>query len=257
MFRLVSTSVKTGHLVAKPFSLYILILLISGGSVYSQDPDTEEYTSEFIWGINKNTAGGLIGGLVLRKSRNTGNRLYESIGVEVMNVKHLQEVQIRSNSGSAFTFGKINYLYALRFQYGRERILFKKAPQKGVEIKFVVAVGPSLGLLAPYYIELGNGTSSSGTRREPYDPDNPSHRPENIFGPGYLLQGIQDSKVQIGANLKSGLSFEWGSIKSSVTGFEVGALLDAYTQNIELLAGVENKSIFPTVYVTIFYGTRR
>ena len=39
-------------------------------------------------------------------------------------------------------FGKSNYLYAIRLQYGRDIILFKKAPQQGVEIKLVTAIGP-------------------------------------------------------------------------------------------------------------------
>lgn len=240
-------------------TVYILFLASTflWSPLFAQDNDADEYTSEFIWGINKNTAGGLIGGFTFRKSRKIGDKLYESLGLELMNVKHPQEVQIRSNSGSAFIFGKVNYLYAIRLQYGREFILFRKAPQQGVEIKAIAAAGPSIGLLAPYYIELSGGSSIGNTRREAYDPNNQSHTPENIFGPGYLFQGVQESNLRIGANLKAGLSFELGAMKSSVTGFEVGALLDAYTQEIELLAGAENRAIFPTAYITIFYGTRR
>ncbi len=239
-------------------NVIILLLLLCVSNSWGQE-EIDDYNTEFIWGINKNTAGGLIGGFTFRKSRKIGDKLYESLGLELMNVKHPQEVQLRTGSGSSFIFGKINYLYALRFQYGREFILFRKAPQQGVEIKAILAAGPSLGLLAPYYIELATGGAQSGgsTAREPYDPNNPNHNPNNIFGPGYLFQGLQESKLRIGASVKAGLSFELGTIKSSVTGFEIGTLLDAYTQEIELLAGAENKSIFPTAYITIFYGTRR
>ena len=237
--------------------LILSIILFVATQGYTQD-DREHYSTEFIWGINKNTSGGLIGGFVFRKSRVVNERLYESIGLELMNVKHPLEVQFRTGSGSAFIFGKMNYLYALRFQYGRELILFRKAPQQGVEIKAIGAVGPSLGLLAPYYIEYSPGGGQGGnTRREPYNPANSSHVPENILGPGYIFQGVQESKIRLGANLKAGLSFELGSAKSSVTGFEIGALLDAYTQRIQLMAGAENRALFPTAYVTIFYGTRR
>ncbi len=240
------------------FKVILLILILCATVAHAQE-ELDDYNTEFIWGINKNTSGGLIGGFTFRKSRKIGDKLYESFGLELMNVKHPQEVQLRTGSGSSFIFGKVNYLYALRFQYGREFILFRKAPQQGVEIKAVAAAGPSLGLLAPYYIELATtgGQSGGNTSREPYDPNNPSHTPNNIFGPGYIFQGIQESKLSIGASVKAGLSFELGTIKSSVTGFEIGTLLDAYTQEIELLAGAENKAIFPTAYITIFYGTRR
>jgi hypothetical protein len=176
-----------------------------------------------------------------------------------MNIKHPQEYKIRSISGTTFIYGKVNYLYAFRFQYGRELILFKKAPQQGVEIKAIAAVGPTIALLAPYYIEYSPDGSNvpNNTKRAQYDPNNPNHGINNIIGTGYLLQGLDESKVRVGANLKMGLSFELGTIKSNVTGFELGALIDVYTEKIELVSGVENKSIFPTAFITLFYGTRR
>jgi hypothetical protein len=235
-----------------------LILLFIPSLLFAQN-EVDDYESEFIWGINKNTSGGLIGGLAFRKSRKIGEKLYQSIGLELMNVKHPQEYQIRSNAGTTFIYGKVNYLYAFRFQYGRELILFRKAPQQGVEIKAIAAVGPSIGLLSPYYIEYSpdGNPNPNNTKRAQYDPNNPNHGINQIIGSGYLLQGLDESKVRVGANLKMGLSFELGTIKSNVTGFELGTLIDAYTKKIDLVSGVENKSIFPTAYITIFYGTRR
>lgn len=236
--------------------LIISLLCILAIPMYGQE-DIDDYNTEFVWGINKNTSGGLIGGFTFRKSRKIDDNLFESVGLEIMNVKHNQENQLRTNTGSSFIYAKTNYLYAFRFQYGREFILFKKAPQQGVEIKLVAAAGPSLGLLAPYYIEVGTdvGGGFGNTKRVPYNPS--EHSIDEIAGTGYLFQGVQESKLRIGANLKTGMSFELGTLKSSVTGVEIGALLDAYTEKIDLMAGVENKSIFPTAYITIFYGTRR
>ena len=104
--------------------------------------------SEFTWGINKNTSGGLIGGLVFKKARKLKNeKVLETFGLEIMNVKHPQEVKRNSiQTGNLFIYGKSNYLYALRLQYGRDIILFKKAPHQGVEIKAVFAVGPTIGI---------------------------------------------------------------------------------------------------------------
>ncbi|MCZ8215231.1 MAG: hypothetical protein O9262_03280 [Cyclobacteriaceae bacterium] len=42
----------------------ILSLLILSFTALAQTQDSYEYQSEFTWGINKNTSGGLIGGLV-------------------------------------------------------------------------------------------------------------------------------------------------------------------------------------------------
>lgn len=224
----------------------------------AQTQDSYEYNSEFIWGINKNSSGGLIGGFVFKKSHKLTDRTLETFGLEVMNVKHSQEVrQSARATGNYFIFGKSNYLYSFRFQYGRDYILFDKAPQQGVEIKAVGAIGPSLGILAPYYIERMVDNSFFVTVHEQYDPTKSEHTFENILGTGNLFEGLGESSIQMGINLKLGLSFELGTVKSSVTGFEVGFLLDAYFNKIILMPTLENRSLFPTVYFTMFYGSRK
>jgi hypothetical protein len=147
-------------------------------------------------------------------------------------------------------------LYAFRFQYGRDLVLFTKAPQQGVEIKAVFAAGPSFGLVAPYYIERAVDNIFV-TVSEQYNPNNPTHAYNNILGTGNLFQGIGDSKIQLGGNVKAALNFELGILKSSVTGFEVGFLADAYFKEVTLMPNAPNKSVFPTVFFSLFYGSRK
>jgi hypothetical protein len=222
-------------------------------SVSGQTQDSYEYQSEFTWGINKNTFGGLIGGLVFKKARKLNDRTLETFGLEVMNVKHPQEVRRNSSSGSFYIYGKSNYLYALRFQYGRDRILFKKAPQQGVEIKAVGAVGPTIGVVSPYYVEVGTSPDNY-TFRVPYTP---KINAGSITGPGRLFEGLPESKIKMGLNLKAALNFELGSTKNQVTGFEAGFLLDMYTSKVVIIPTAKNYSVFPVLYFTLFYGGRK
>ena len=241
--------------------LTFIFLICSGlaDSVLAQTKDSYDYNSEFTWGINKNTSGGLIGGFVFKKARKINDNLLGTYGLEIMNVKHPQEVRKNAAAtGNPFIYGKSNYLYALRFQYGRDLILFKKAPQQGVEIKLVTAVGPSIGILAPYYIERKVAPDNFYvTVNEQYDPNNPNDIFDNILGTGNLFQGIGSSKIELGANAKVGANFELGTSKSQVTGFEVGFLVDAYLNKIVLMPTSFNRSIFPTLYFTLFYGSRK
>src|SRR5687767_5724796 len=171
--------------------LISFVLVVSGNS-FAQTQDSYEYQSEFTWGINKNTSGGLIGGFVFKKSRKLNERLLETYGLEIMNVKHPQEVRHSSiYTGNFFSLGKANYLYAFRFQYGRDLILFKKAPQQGVEIKAVFAVGPTLGVVAPYYVEWQTEDMPFAVR-EQYNKD---IQDDYILGPGRLFEGLGDSKL--------------------------------------------------------------
>lgn len=234
-------------------ALVLSALLVT--PVYAQTLDSYEYQSEFTWGINKNTSGGLIGGFVFKKARKLTERQLETFGLEVMNVKHPQERRVNSSTtGNFFIYGKSNYLYALRFQYGRDLILFKKAPQQGVEIKAVFAAGPTLGIVAPYYVERASDGGFGFTIHEQYKP---GMDVLSIYGTGRLFEGIGDSKLKIGGNLKAALNFELGTSKNQVTGFEAGFLLDAYTSEIELVPEARNYSVFPTLFITLFYGARK
>ncbi len=222
----------------------------------AQTLDSYEYQSEFIWGVNKNTAGGLIGGFVFKKARKLGENQLETYGVEIMNVKHPQERRENSNqTGNVFIFAKNNDLYAFRFQYGRDFILFKKAPQQGVEVKAVFAAGPSLGIVAPYYIERGGDGGFGGqTIRQQYDT---SIDFNNIYGTGRLFEGIGQSKLKLGGNVKAAVNFELGVAKQQVTGFEAGFLLDAYPGGVELMPNAKHYSLYPTFFITLFYGSRK
>lgn len=246
-------------LLSRVSRLFLTLLAVGVvGIAAAQTQDSYEYNSEFIWGVNKNSSGGLIGGFVFKKSKRLTDHMFETFGLEIMNVKHSQEVrQSARATGNYFIFGKSNYLYAFRFQYGRDYVLFEKAPQQGVEIKAVGAIGPSLGIIAPYYIERMVDNSFFVTVHEQYDPTNPEHSFENILGTGNLFEGLGESSIQMGINLKLGLAFELGTVKSSVTGFEVGFLLDTYFNEVILMPTLENKSVFPTVYFTLFYGSRK
>lgn len=244
-----------------PTKISIVFLLCSGFafSAQAQTKDSYDYNSEFTWGINKNTSGGLIGGFTFKKAKKLNDNLLESYGLEIMNVKHPQEVRRNADAtGNPFIWGKSNYLYALRFQYGRDLILFKKAPQQGVEIKVVTAIGPSIGIVAPYYIERKiTPDNFYVTVNEQYDPKNPNHTYENILGTGNLFEGLGQSKIQLGANAKVGFNFELGTAKNQVTGFECGFLVDAYLNKVILMPTTYNKAVFPTLYFTLFYGSRK
>ena len=227
-----------------------LIMSITSGAIYAQGNDYD-YTSEAIWGINKNSASGLIGGFIFRFSRSVKPNHYRTIGFELINVKHPAESRIVSRSGNYFIVGKENHLFTIRGQYGRDIVIFKKAPQQGVQITAIGAVGPSIGLEAPDYIEINQFV------KEPYDPSNPAHNVDNITGSGFIFQGLFESKVVIGLNIKAGMSFEFGTFKSNVSGFEIGMLLDAYARKINMIPEADNYSVWPSVYITLFYGSRK
>ncbi|MEY3648535.1 MAG: hypothetical protein RLZ13_1420 [Bacteroidota bacterium] len=236
--------------------LFLSIFVLSTLPVLAQREDTGnyEYDREYLLGINKNTNGGMIGGVAIKVGTRLDDSQFAFFGLELANVKHPKEVRYTTVTGNNYIFGKSNYLYAIRPHYGRELILFKKAPNQGVQVSALAAVGPSIGLIAPYYIEYA--LNRVETVVEPYNPAIHQSR-FNILGTGQLLEGLGQSKLAIGGMAKAALHFEFGVFKSNATGLEVGYQLEGFQKKIPLIQTAENKQFFQSAYFTLFFGFRK
>jgi len=233
--------------------IFILITFaLTGHQSRAQYSGNYEYSRENLWGITKATNSGLIGGFVFKHARELKEGHFHGGMVEVVNIKHPQEQRTYSNYGNTFIWGKQHYLYSIRLSYLRQITFFKKASQQGVQVSGIIAVGPTIGLEAPYYLEIDKG---GFTVNEPYDPN--QHEWNEIVGTGNILQGVGQSNIVPGLNTKAGVAFEFGSFKSNVVGLEVGFQSDFFTREIILIPTTKNSSIFPSAYVTLFYGSRR
>ncbi len=183
-------------LILPAFFLFISL------DAFSQRDDVGnyEYDKEYLFGVNKNTNGGLIGGISFKAGTRLDDSQFSFWGIELSNVKSPKESRYNTVLGNSYIFGKSNYLYAIRPHYGREIVLFKKAPNQGVQVSALAAVGPSFGLIAPYYIEYA--VSRVQTVTEQYNPEVHQSR-FNILGTGALFEGLGQSELAIGANLKA------------------------------------------------------
>lgn len=235
-----------------------LLLCLCGVSVQllAQDDNVYEYTQEYMWGVSKNSNSGLIGGVAGKYSRQVSEGKFQSFGLEIVNVKNPKELRRASATGNTYLFGKTNYLFSVRPQYGREWVVFKKAPQQGVQVNFIVAGGPTLGLLTPYYVQYGRD------RRVEVIPARDIAKQGNtgtVVGSGPFLRGIREGEVnlKVGANIKAALAFEFGTFKNDVTGFEVGFQFEAFPEAIEIAQVAESQRFFPSAFIMLFYGSRR
>jgi hypothetical protein len=236
--------------------LFVFPFLILTVAVFAQRQEAGdyEYDKEVLFGINKNTNGGLIGGFSLKLGYRMDETKFQFFGLDLANVKNPKEVRYSSILGNSYIYGKSNYLYSIRPYYGRELILFKKAPQQGVQVSLLGAIGPTLGIIAPYYIEYA--ISRVETVRMQYDPEVNQSR-FNILGPGRLFEGLGESEIAFGLNAKAAVNFEFGVFKSNVTAVELGYQFEGFNREIVLMPTTENRQLFQSVYFTFFYGFRK
>lgn len=230
-----------------------VVAIVLSFRAYSQYGGDYEYTSEFVWGITKATHSGLIGGLMFKHTRALNEDLFHGAALEIVNIKHPQEQKFYKTN-NPFIWGKENYLYSIRLSYSREYIVFRKAPQQGVQITAIAMAGPTIGLESPYYIEVSQGNGN--TDKVPYDAD-VHNSSADIIGGGNFLQGLFQSNVVPGLNTKLALAFEFGTFRSNVVGIETGFQADFFTREIVMIPTASNKSIFPSAFITLFYGSRK
>ena len=235
--------------------LGVSLCFVSSAVWAQQQEDTYEYSQEYIWGISKNTNSGLIGGLAGKYNRKIGDGKFQSFGLEIVNVKNPKELRrVSRASGNTFILNKTNYLFSIRPQYGREWVIFRKAPQQGVQVNFILAGGPTLGLLMPYYVQSGENQQVRVIPAREVGL-NTSY----IVGSGPFLRGFREGEVdmKIGANIKASLSFEFGTFKNDVTGFEAGFQLEGFSEAIEIAQVAGTQQLFPSAFIMLFYGSRR
>lgn len=233
------------------------------------DTDDDDYTSVTTYGITTNTNAGLLGGFVFRQSKLLpgtllGKRQFRYLSVELVNVKHPKEYQQQSlYASSRFVYGKENYLFVLRPQYGREIQLFRRSADEGVAINAIVAAGPSLGVIKPYYVEVQ--ASQQTTRSLPYATAVRQQIAGEIVGAGKFFDGFGESKLTVGLHLKTAVSFELSAFRNNTTGIEVGFLAEVFPKTIVILPNTDpsinpevgNRSFFTSGYVTLFFGTKK
>lgn len=269
--------------IARGLAVAALGLLVAVGSARAQAPqrigmvppapsDEQSYNKEFVFGINFNTQGGLLGGASVRSSRVLDERNLRFWMVEGVMLKNAKEQRVTNPYvGGSYIASKTNYGFVLRPSFGLQRVVFRKAADAGVQVNVLASAGPSLGLLMPYYITYDRTFALNQTQynlstdeivNEQYDPK--KHTVElAILDHGPLFSGIGQTKVVPGAHFRGALSFEYGRYRDAVAGMEVGFLVEAFTKRMVILSPDPNLStdqlnrqFFPSVYLTLYFGHR-
>lgn len=240
-----------------------IFLIALSADVFAQrrakpEDDEDTYKKFISAGLTTNTNSGIFGGVVFRQSSALSSKLwgknqYRYLAVEIVNVKHPKElVETSFTTGTRFTYGKKNYLFALRPEYGRELTLFNRHEDEGISISAILAAGPTLGLEKPYMIRFRNSDGRVETR--PVGTTNPY---ENMVGVGNFFQGFGKTKIIPGLHVKAALSFELSAFRESVTGVEIGFLAEGFTRKPEIMIDTENRSFFTSGYVTLYFGSKK
>lgn len=179
---------------------------------------------------------------------------------ELVGMKHVKEVKSFNpyyDDSRSYIFGKLNTLTVFRPTYGMRHVKFDKIRKSGVSIGYNWRIGPSIGLVKPVYLEIGQPEIPpyQNIVVEKYDPER--HTVDEIFGRASFLNGLDELRINPGIHGSFGLNFEYDPERSGLKGIEVGMNVDYYPlEEVEIMAFTDNYNLFINFYVTLQFGKK-
>ncbi len=189
---------------------------------------------------------------------------------KLISLKHHREVKQSfdfpgpsTNSPKAFIYGKQNNFYGFHLGIGGKSYLSQKAKRRAITVAVSYSVGPSLGILKPYYLELirlVDGTTDFEIVSEAYSETNRAEflSLNAIYGSSGFGFGIDELKFTGGGYLQGALHFDWGAHHQFIKGLEAGITLEAYGKKVPIMIPdvTDNKALFVNLYLALQFGKR-
>lgn len=196
--------------------------------------------------------------------------------VEIGELRHPKEyrsnMELRSVTSNrisrAFIFGKENTFLPLRLSFGETRYFSEKAKRRGLAIGMSYSIGPTIGLLKPYYLDLRlfaeDGSGQAIIRSERYSEENAKYflSVDNIFGSSGFTKGLDEITFMPGGNAKFALHFDWGAYDEFVKALDAGVMVDFYFKKVPIMVesplvkNSENTPLFINLFLNLQLGKR-
>lgn len=260
----------------KSITIILFFFLFTIGEMSAQQSTMQGkkviYRKEYGIGGGLTTSGF---NLSVRKGKIRNVHITNFYEMEFANFKHNKEMRMvseRDYGTKYFVYGKKNDFFNLRAGVGRTKRIFEKSESNGVQVAYSLMVGPSLGLIKPYYLFIGNPQYDEFKGREVYvyadEKYDENVLPENnhylnmerdwvVKGPSGLSKGMSELNPLPGGYVKFGLNFEFANFYDQVRMVEIGGVLDLYAGEIPVMIITKNKPYNVSLYLNIYFGSRK
>ncbi len=220
---------------------------------------TKVFTKSY--GLITATNTSLLGGASFRITKTTNDLIFGKtsshyFNAELVNFKNSKENSTQTSAGGRNTYGKLNYFFVFRPEYGREINLFKRNDSEGIGLNAIVAVGPSFGIQKPFYIIWDDGKQGGQKFSVPFNPVLYSDD-SRIVGADAIYKGILESKIINGIHLKTALNFDISTFRENASGIEIGLNTEVFTRRPEIMAYSKSPSFYFAPYLTLYFGTKK
>lgn len=229
--------------------------------LFSQKKEQEPISGGFAGAIYKTSRGA---GVELNYLKGPDDQQI-ILGLDIFSLKELNESSIDpiygTELGRKYVYGKLNYFFVLAPSVGIQKNLFRLSPVNLINFRGGLKIGPSVGLLTPYYLEIfrpGLGTPTANDRQvEAYDPA--IHTYSKIFGRASFFATNPQLQPVLGGSIKGYVMVDFARSSSYISGFKLGCNADFFARPIPIMTGLdklENHRIFVALSIGFMIGNR-
>lgn len=182
---------------------------------------------------------------------------YQKITLSFQSVKHSRETKVQNTkyvNPKPYVYGKLNAAATVRLSYSMSKQIGQHKTSKP-SVFLGLNIGPSLGILKPYYIGYqSNSTESNSPAIIPQSIETIANQ-DSIYGPASWTLGMDDLSFTPGLHFATYLSINWNH-SFYFQSWESGVRLDYYPQELEILHLSDNKA-FMSIYTSYVIGKHR
>lgn len=251
-------------------SLFAQQRLPGNQNIYDADGPGFVYDNEWTFNFGLGTPRNLFVGVKRAKIKAYNKSSFYTIYLG--DIRHSREertnfelISPNNQVSRPFVYGKQNQLYALRVGFGNRTYLSEKAKQRGVAMGYSWEIGPTLGLLKPYYLEVRAGDVNEIRIEEiTYSEENKNLflDQRNIFGASIWGKGLDETKLIPGVHGRASVHFGFGAYDEMAKSFEVGIQGDFFFRDApimvesDLTPGVTNSNLHISFFMQMQLGRR-
>ena len=246
----------------KRFLIIFILTIVVGSESIAQETIFEEartiYRRETSYGLMIHTSGW---GGSFRKGTYLDGFSKRMLEIELVGMKHSKQIKNYNpflDNTRGYFYGKLNSLSVLRTNMGYHKTFISKQSVRGVSISYLLHGGLSVGYAKPIYLLIIEDFDENGNLiLETHRYDAEKHTVDNIYGRASAFKGLFSGRVYPGAFAKAGLSFESSRNPDKINALEVGMTLDAYLEEIPIMALTNNKQFYFNLYVALYFGGKK
>lgn len=240
----------------KSYILALCLLIFFSGESFGQLSPTGGDLRGFAMGFHSGSRGS---GADFRYIYGTPTKDW-GFGLRAFGIKDTRETKIESqfqDRGSRYVYGKLNRLMVISPYIGIHKNLVPRRQGGYVSLKGSLQVGPALGLLRPYYLDIFVPSpvyQQLGTPvPQPYNPGD--HAYVDIVGVSSIFNsGFGKVNLRPGLSMRAATLIDFAQKDTYINGIELGANLDYFFSEVPIMAEVENHRLYMAITVGFVFG---